>query len=261
VLFLEAQMVRAGSFLATLTVVGVLVAPMPSTFAQSYEDLEKKLDELTKRVEALERQRSKPQPRPAQRPASNSAARAEATALYGQVDTLIAQGKLEEANRSVAAFNEKHAGTQAVGWTRSLTRELAVVGKPVPGDWAIEKWYQGESDVELDGGRTTVLIFWESWCPHCKNEVPNIQKLHDAHEAEGLQVLGVTRITKTATEESVKEFIAESGVTYPIAKETGALAEYFSVKGIPAAAVVKDGMIVWRGHPMRLTEELLDSWL
>ena len=48
---------------------------------------------------------------------------------------------------------------------------------------------------------------------------------------------------------------------HAIAKETGALAEYFSVKGIPAAAVVKDGRIVWRGHPIRLTSELLDSWL
>jgi thiol-disulfide isomerase/thioredoxin len=253
-------MIRAGSFLAALLVVGGLVTPVPSALAQSCEDLEQKLDELTRRVEALERQSSRSRPAQ-QRAASNRAAREEATVLYGQVDTLIAQGKLEEANRSVAAFNEKHEGTQAASWIRSLTRELAVVGKAVPGDWFIEKWYQGESDVDLDGGRATVLIFWESWCPHCRTEVPKIQKLRDAHEAEGLQVLGVTRITRTATEESVTRFIAESGVTYPIAKETGALAEYFNVKGIPAAAIVKDGKIVWRGHPMRLTDELIDSWL
>lgn len=255
-------MIRSVLLPATLLMIGLLVTPMPSAFAQSNEELAQKIDELTKRIEALERQqRPKPQARTTQRPAQNNAARAEATALYGKVDTLIAAGKLDEAHQSVAAFNQKYAGTQAAGWTRSLTRELQVVGKPVPEDWAIEKWYQGESEVNLDSGKTTVLFFWESWCPHCRNEVPKIQKLHEDHKDKGLQVLGVTRITKTATEQSVTDLITESGVVYPIAKETGDLATYFNVKGIPAAAVVKDGKIVWRGHPMRLTYELLGSWL
>ncbi len=43
--------------------------------------------------------------------------------------------------------------------------------------------------------------------------------------------------------------------------ETGKLTEYFNVSGIPAAAVVKDGKIVWRGHPIRLTDEMLKNWL
>jgi len=134
------------------------------------------------------------------------------------------------------------------------------VGKATPEGWFIEKWYQGESEVDLDGP-PTLLIFWESWCPHCRNEVPKMQKFYEKFGARGLQVVGVTRITKTATEESVKEFIAGNDVSYPMAKETGALAEYFNVKGIPAAAVVKDGKIVWRGHPIRVTEKLLESWL
>jgi len=252
-------MIHGGRFPTALLVVCALVAAAPSAFAQSNEELAKRIDELTKRVEALESQRPKPQPRVAQRPIQNDAARDEATALYGKVDALIAAGKLDEANQTVAAFNEKFAGTQAAGWTRSLTRELEVVGKPVPTDWAIEKWYQGESDVNLDSGRTTVLIFWESWCPHCRNEVPKLQTLHDEYKNKGLQMLGVTRITKSATEKSVTDFIEQSGVLYPIAKETGALADYFNVKGIPAAAIVKGGKIVWRGHPQRLTKELLDA--
>ena len=74
-------------------------------------------------------------------------------------------------------------------------------------------------------------------------------------------MVGVTRITRTSTEESVQEFIKGNDVNYPMAKETGALAEYFNVQGIPAAALVKDGKIIWRGHPTRVTEKLLSSWL
>ncbi len=88
-----------------------------------------------------------------------------------------------------------------------------------------------------------------------------MQAIYDQYRDKGLQVIGVTRLTRTATAESVVSLISEQQVSYPIAKETGALAEYFAVKGIPAAAVVKDGQIVWRGHPQRLKPELLESWL
>ena len=33
----------------------------------------------------------------------------------------------------------------------------------------------------------------------------------------------------------------------------------FAVTGIPAAALVKDGKVVWRGHPARLDDALLDK--
>ena len=86
--------------------------------------------------------------------------------------------------------------------------------------------------------------------------------MEEKYKPKGLQVLGVTRITKTATEDSVKSFIAESGVKLPDRQgERATLAEYFDVKGIPAAAIVKDGKIVWRGHPMRLTDDLLATLL
>jgi thiol-disulfide isomerase/thioredoxin len=185
----------------------------------------------------------------------------EALALYGSVDELVADGQLEEARQAVAAYDAKHAGTEAAGWTRSLHRELAVVGKAVPADWSIEKWYQGEANTRLDGEEPTLVLFWESWCPHCRKAVPDLEKIYQEHKGRGLRVLGVTRITRSATEESVTGFVKENDITYPMAKETGALAEYFSVKGIPAAAVVKNGTIIWRGHPMRITEALLERWL
>ena len=51
-------------------------------------------------------------------------------------------------------------------------------------------------------------------------------------------------------------------VSYPIAKESGdALSKHFGVRGIPAAAMVKDGKVVWRGHPARLTDDMIEGWI
>lgn len=257
--------------------------------AETSAECEARLADLTKRVELLERRlaamrleaakpaapATTPAPVTPKAPPASAAApaptaqtagqqgqgREEALALYGRIDQLVASGKVAEANRELAAWDESHAGTPAAGWTRALNRELAVVGKAAPADWAIERWFQGEQQVTLDGQRPTLLVFWEAWCPHCKTEVPKLQQLAKDYASKGLQVVGVTRITQTATEESVRGFLTESGVSYPIAKETGALAEYFDVKGIPAAALVKDGKVVWRGHPVRLTPDLLTSLL
>ena len=35
----------------------------------------------------------------------------------------------------------------------------------------------------------------------------------------------------------------------------------YAVSGIPAAALVKDGKVIWRGHPSRLTDELVQQLL
>jgi len=258
---------------ARVTVVWILACGTglgPFLAQSSQADLEKTVQDLLRRVENLERRLAAPGAAPATQPAAApaksaapaaaGAGRDEALALYKKVDELVAAGKVAQANQELTAWNAAHAGTPAASWTASLSRELAVVGKDAPADWAIDHWYQGQSEITLDGRRPTLIVFWEVWCPHCRDEVPKLDQLWERYKAKGLQVVGVTRITKTATEESVKAFLGESGARYPMAKETGDLATYFDVKGIPAAALVKDGKVVWRGHPIRMTDELLDVW-
>ena len=119
--------------------------------------------------------------------------------------------------------------------------------------------FSGKIGFLSDG--TTLLVFWEEWCPHCKREVPKMQALYSGLKDDGLQVVGLTKITRSSTEEKVTSFIAEKEIAYPVAKETGELSQYFNVSGIPAAAVLKDGKVVWRGHPAQLNEAKLKAWL
>ena len=146
------------------------------TVAQTTEELENKINALTRRVLALEKQLRATKASPDA--ATSAKARQEVQALYPKVDDMLGAGKVAEANQALAAFNTKYKGTPGAAYSRSLGRELAVVGKATPEGWFIEKWYQGESEVDLDGP-LTLLIFWESWCPHCRNEVPKMQKLHE----------------------------------------------------------------------------------
>lgn len=185
-----------------------------------------------------------------------------ARALVQEIQNLVKQGETAEAKTKLATLMSEYSATRiARGYGQNLQRELAVVGKDVPGDWPIEMWFQGGEQVDFTDGRPTLLVFWETWCPHCRREVPKLQELYEQYRDRGLQVVALTRLTRSSTEENVRSLITDHSLTYPIAKESGTLSSHFGVRGIPAAAVVKDGKIVWRGHPANLTDQALSSWL
>ena len=74
-------------------------------------------------------------------------------------------------------------------------------------------------------------------------------------------MVGLTKLTRGKSKEEAMSFLQEKNVTYPVAKESGDLSKHFNVSGIPAAAVVKDGTIVWRGHPGSLDDGTLEGFL
>jgi len=121
-----------------------------------------------------------------------------------------------------------------------------------------EKWFQGKAD--YSNSPVTLVVFWEAWCPHCKKEVPELAKREAELKKKGVQVVGVTRVTKSSTEETVKTFLKDNDVKFPMAKDKdGVTSEAFNVSGIPAAALVKNGKVIWRGHPGRLDDATLDK--
>ena len=180
---------------------------------------------------------------------------------YNEINALVAQGKFDEAKVKVADFMKNYGTTKYARGVARFQQELGVIGKEAPKEWGIEKWFQGEDEIDLNGSSTTVLVFWEIWCPHCVREVPKLQELYEKQKANGLQLVGLTKLSKSATEKKLADFINEKQVQYPIAKEDGSISKYFNVSGVPAAAVIRNGEVVWRGHPARLGEDLIQSWL
>ena len=226
--------------------------------ADQVQNLEKKVSDLEAKVTELEKRPVGPAGAAPIDPAKEEAA----AAAYKEIDDLVKAGNYEAAAGKVQAFASAHGTTQTYKRAKKNLDELAVVGKTVDPQWTakIEKWYQGDGKVDLTKG-TTLVVFWEEWCPHCKREVPKLVETYGKYQSKGLNVVGLTRITKSSTEEKVTAFLSENKVNYPVAKENGKLAEDFAIGGIPAAAVVKDGKVVWRGHPARLDDAALDKLL
>ena len=61
-------------------------------------------------------------------------------------------------------------------------------------------------------GRLIVLNFWATWCPPCREEIPEFILLQERYQAEGLQIIGVA----VDNAEAVQRFSDTLGINYPV---------------------------------------------
>lgn len=243
---------------ATAALIVLFMTSVPTTGAGN--DLETQVAQLSKRVAALE---SAVGTMATRMNSNHPDARTEqaASQVLLEVNQARQKADMATAKAKLAVLMQDYGNTRAAKQAAGLQRELATIGKPAPQTWAIERWFQGEGDIDLDSNDTTLVIFWETWCPHCRREVPKLQKLWDDKRNSGLQVLGLSQLTKAANDDTMQSFIEEHQLKFPLAKEDGKLSTYFGVGGIPSAALIKNKEVVWAGHPAQLTPAMIDNWL
>lgn len=234
--------------------------------ADQVKELKEQVNTLQAKVDALEKAPPAKAPTNAKAGADADAdvdkeAETAAQALLKDLQELMGKGEIDQAKAKLTELGQKYSATRTYRRAQKLGAELEVYGKDAPASLKVDEWFIGDASAVNFSKGTTLLVFWEVWCPHCKREVPNLQKTYDTYKGKGLQMVGLTKLTRSSTKEKVTDFLKENNVTYPIAKENGDLSQHFNVSGIPAAAVVKDGKVVWRGHPARMSNEMLEGWL
>ncbi len=119
--------------------------------------------------------------------------------------------------------------------------ETAADARPViPAvDFELEDQYGNIHRLEDYRGKTIFLNFWATWCPPCKAEMPDIQKLYEKSATEGedaVIVLGVAapNMGQEGSEEEIAAFMEEKGYTYPVLMDTeGELFNSYGIMSFP----------------------------
>jgi thiol-disulfide isomerase/thioredoxin len=93
-------------------------------------------------------------------------------------------------------------------------------------------------------GKVVIVNFWATWCPPCREEIPEMIELA-ARYKDRLQIVGVSE-DDDATPEEVRAFGREANINYPIVMgSSGISREYGGVPALPTAFLVNtDGRIV-----------------
>ena len=104
-------------------------------------------------------------------------------------------------------------------------------------------------------GKAVILNFWASWCPPCRGETPDLQRLAEATGAAGrLAVVGVNQQESLST---AKSFLTEYSVTYPVVLDAdgGVSAGYRISRGLPITLLIDAQGVIQRIYLGRLTSD------
>ncbi|WDE02676.1 TlpA family protein disulfide reductase [Thalassomonas actiniarum] len=119
----------------------------------------------------------------------------------------------------------------------------------------------GGSEFQLSdfkGKQAVYLIFWATWCPNCKREIPKLKEIH-ANYSGDIKMLAINTSINDSLKK-VKRYINKHALTYPVAYDTERkVTKLYGVMGTPTQLVIDiNGVIQYRSAevPDDLAEHL-----
>lgn len=109
-------------------------------------------------------------------------------------------------------------------------------------------------------GKPVVINFWASWCPPCKGELPDFEKLYK--EMGGDIVFLMVNLTdgQRETLEKAKDFISDENYTFPVYFDTKQDAAYnYGISSIPLTLFIDSEGYVIAGHEGQMDDKMIRS--
>lgn len=86
-----------------------------------------------------------------------------------------------------------------------------LVGKPFPDAGFLINLDSQSVKLRPDERKLKIINVWATWCGPCRRELPSLEKLHDALDADRFSVVG---LSVDENVQAVREYLATKGVTY-----------------------------------------------
>lgn len=121
----------------------------------------------------------------------------------------------------------------------SLTPENARYSAP---DFALKDAHDQDVKLSEQKGKVVLVNFWATWCHGCQLEIPWFIDFQKKYEKQGLVVIGISMDEDGW--KSVRPWLNEKQVNYPIVIGNQALADRYGLNGMPLTTLVdRDGKI------------------
>ncbi|MFC1767933.1 TlpA family protein disulfide reductase [Candidatus Margulisiibacteriota bacterium] len=96
------------------------------------------------------------------------------------------------------------------------------------------------------GKKIIVLNFFATWCPPCREEIPQLQRFYSFYKSADIEVIAVNL---RESKDKVQDFVNANGLTFKVLLDkSGAIGTSYGVRYIPSNFIIdKKGKIVYKG--------------
>ncbi|WHX24997.1 redoxin domain-containing protein [Virgibacillus halodenitrificans] len=141
-------------------------------------------------------------------------------------------------------------------------REKALEGTEI-GDTApdFELVSTNEEKVKLSDyrGKKVMLNFWATWCPPCREEIPDMQNFYDEKE---IVILAVNLTQTEAKKQDVENFMEKHRVTFPVLlDEASDVSNKYRIQPIPTTYMIdSQGKIRFKAYGAMTYEQMVSEF-
>jgi len=108
-------------------------------------------------------------------------------------------------------------------------------------------------------GRVVLLVFWATWCPACRAQMPAIRNAYEELEDQGFVAIGVNMREDS---KHVVAFVKEHRLNFPVAIDNeGRVIQRYRVWGVPSNFLIDREGIVQRAHVGQISDAMIREWV
>ncbi len=109
-------------------------------------------------------------------------------------------------------------------------------------------------------GKKVILNFWATWCPPCREEMPEMQKFYRDYKDKDVEILAVNLTYAETKKEKIGEFVEKYDLSFPVPlDEKNTTGKQFRAVSIPTSYFIDENGIIRNSHIGPMDYDFMDA--